>query len=142
MAQTEFLSDSLWACISVDADASVVRTAAVAYVTSASQVPFREGDTLVVDASDQAVTTGKTCAELLQHLFSRGVHLYSLGALHAKVYVFDRVVVVGSCNLSESSRTRLREAAIRTDDQYTVSAARNFTKSFGKAQFRSIKPLS
>lgn len=126
MPHTEFLSDGLWARISVDADASTIRTAAVAYVTSTSQVPFRGGDTLVVDASDQAVTTGQTSAELLQDLFSRGVHLYSLRSLHAKVYAFDGVVIVGSCNLSESSRTRLREAAIRTDDQYTVNAVRSF----------------
>ncbi len=126
MPHTEFLSDGVWARISADADASTNRSAAVAYVTSASVVPFRGGDTLVVDASDQAVITGQTSAELLQDLYSRGVHLYSLKSLHAKVYAFDGVVVVGSCNMSESSRTRLREAAIRTDDHYAVRAVRNF----------------
>ncbi|UUZ73318.1 phospholipase D-like domain-containing protein [Polaromonas sp. P1(28)-8] len=137
MPGTEFLSDDLWARISMDAQASVNRMAAVGYVTDASQVPFRDGDTLVVDASDRAVTTGLTNAELLQELLSSGVHLYSLPSLHAKVYVFDDIIFVGSCNLSHSSRTALHEAAIRTVDSNSALGVRQFFQ----ALLRSAEPI-
>ncbi|MCW5642066.1 MAG: phospholipase D family protein [Rhodoferax sp.] len=137
MPVTDFLSNNLWARISMDAQASINRMAAVAYVTDASQVPFRDGDTLIVDASDRAVTTGLTNAELLQELFSSGVHLYSLPSLHAKVYAFDDVVFVGSCNLSHSSRNVLREAAIRTVESNAVLEVRQFFQTL----LRSAEPI-
>lgn len=83
------------------------------------------------------MTTGLTNAELLQELLSSGVHLYSMPSLHAKVYAFDDVIFVGSCNLSHSSRTALREAAIRTIDSDAVVGVRQFFR----ALLRSAEPI-
>src|SRR5688572_22041220 len=81
--------------------ASSERKAAVAYVTSDQYVEFKEDDLLVVDASDMAIACGETDREVLTRAFSRGVRLYSLPDLHAKLFVFDDTAVIGSANLSE-----------------------------------------
>ncbi len=43
------------------------------------------------------------------------------------------IVIVGSCNLSHSSRTRLREAAIRNSDQGVVLGVRQFIQGLQQA---------
>jgi len=136
MPHNEFLSDSLWGRISADRATSHRCDAAVAYVTSATHILFRKGDTLVVNASDSAITTGQTSAQLLQTLLQRGVDLYCLPSLHAKVYAFGDIVFVGSCNLSDNSRTRLLEAAIRTDDPAISHAALDFLKQLRQSAYK------
>ena len=47
---------------------------------------FKKSDVLIVDASDETIASGGTSATLLAALLRRGVKLYSVTGLHAKVY--------------------------------------------------------
>jgi hypothetical protein len=59
-------------------------------------------------------------------LIGKGVRVYSVSNLHAKVFVFGRQVFTGSTNVSHRSANDLVEAALRTTDRKAVSAARKF----------------
>jgi hypothetical protein len=116
----ELHSDALWKTIRRLARKSSVKRAAVAYVTSDDMVRFGDGDILVTDASDAAIAGGQTDAEVLVRAFDRGVRLYHLDGLHAKVMLLDGVAVIGSANLSASSASSLVEAAWVTDHPTAV----------------------
>ncbi len=111
------------------ASAATVRRAAVAYVTS-DEVQFREGDSLVVDASNRAIACGETDARVLRKAFDRGANLYSLTDLHAKLLVFDDTAVIGSANLSGSE---LIEAAVITTDHVIVSGVASLIAEMSRA---------
>jgi hypothetical protein len=114
----------LWDVITGLSGASAHRHAAVAYVTDDSALRFEEGDTLIVDASPGAVRMGLTSAKLLKKAFDDGAEVFSCPGLHAKILVLDRTAVIGSANISQSSKDLL-EAAVVTDNPSLVSAARN-----------------
>jgi phosphatidylserine/phosphatidylglycerophosphate/cardiolipin synthase-like enzyme len=112
----------LWNQIRILADGCARKAAAVAYLTTEQSVRFNKGDLVIVDASDEVIKAGATSARLLAALRTRGVDLYSLAGLHAKVMVLDQTVVVGSANLTTNS-TKLAEAAIITDSPALVASA-------------------
>ena len=124
MSGTELLASDLWPRLLVEAGRSQVRTCAVAYVTDASLLPLGRGDLLVVDASDESISEGRTSAQSLQLLFGRGVSIHSLAKLHAKIYAFDRAAIIGSANLSRSSREQLVEAAVISVEQSLIQQAK------------------
>lgn len=130
---TEFLGSNLWDRLANLARSSHIRFAAVAYVTDTTIVPFGQGALLVVDASDECISGGQTSALALAKLFERGVGLYSLKHLHAKVFVFESATVVGSANLSSTSRTLLHEAAFLSEDIGTINAAKSYIESLAAA---------
>lgn len=123
-----FLGDDLWHQLRDLARKARTRVAAVAYVTDSDAVPFGNGDLLVVDASDASIAGGSTSANALARLFERGVRLYSLKGLHAKVYVLDGAAIVGSANLSSMSQDHLAEAALLTTEPAAVEKARRHIK--------------
>jgi hypothetical protein len=127
------LSDNLWPEITRLARKAKRRLAAVAYASSVEHITFRGGDMLVVDASDSTVKARQTSRDLLAAAVRAGAGVYHCPGLHAKVFVFDRVAVVGSANLSRSSAADLIEAAVVTDDPSTVSAARQFIERLADA---------
>ncbi len=120
-----FESTSLWQEIDRCARNSRAKSVAIAYFTE-NGIGLREGDRLVVDASDRAVKSRQTDRELLTQLVSQGVRVFSFPGLHAKVMVFDSIAIVGSMNSSHSSRHHLQEAAIVSDELATVNSARFF----------------
>ena len=61
-----FLADNLWDEIGRLARKRSKKFAAVAYVTSEVKVRFLRSDTLIVNASDNAIRTGQTSAHLLE----------------------------------------------------------------------------
>ena len=107
------------------------RLAAVAYFTSEKNVKFKKNDVLIVDASDEVVASGGTSAKLLSSLYERGVKLYSVRGLHAKVYLFDQTAVIGSANLTGNSMN-LIEAAVVTDRPDAVAGASYLIESLRK----------
>lgn len=121
---TYVLGATLWPTITREARTSKSRAAAVAYVTDVGALPFSRGDTLVLDASEHAIKSGSTDVKILETLLERGVKLYSMPNLHAKVYVFDNTAIVGSSNLSHNSRNLLRECALLTHENQAVNEAR------------------
>ena len=126
---TAFRSVGVWPEIT-----KVVRTsrhrcfAAVAYFGkgASKQLPLPKGSRLVVDASERAVATGQTCPADLAKLLSRGVTVYSVPNLHAKVFVVGKAAFIGSANVSNNSANTLIEAVIRTTETGAVAAARKF----------------
>ena len=105
------------------------RLFAVAYVSNEGHIGFRRNDVLICDASDRAIKTGETSAHLLQSLCRKGVELRSISDLHAKVAVFGRYALIGSCNLSVSSARYLTELALLSDRKQVVAQATAFIYS-------------
>ena len=118
------LSQKLWTEIHAAAQKAQARKAAIAYVTQ-DLIGFRNGDVLVVDASDRAIGCGETDAPLLRKLKNDGVLLYSCGDLHAKVLLLGEMAVISSGNMSNSS-SRLVEAAVLTNHPSIVSGIASF----------------
>jgi hypothetical protein len=125
-------SNTLWDEIESLSQPRQKKMAAVAYVTDDGAVQFGKGDLLVVDASDSAITSGQTSAALLKNALQNGVELYSSPHLHAKVMLFGSTAVVGSSNISKSSRRSLVEAGIITDQPSVVSKARQLIQQLKK----------
>jgi hypothetical protein len=76
-------------------------------------MPLRAGDSLVCDASPTAIKSRLTSAQALLEYDKRGVAIYSLQGLHAKVICSQSFAWVGSTNASKNSRDNLIEASLR-----------------------------
>lgn len=124
---SRLLGSTLWTEIAALVSGSP-KTAAVAYVSSDAIVAFGAGDTLIADATDEAIGAGLTRARVLKDAIDRGATIYSCPDLHAKVMVLGNTAIIGSCNLSSNSANVLAEAAWVTDDPPAVSAARAFVR--------------
>jgi hypothetical protein len=83
---------------------------------------------LVVDASEGAVKSGQTCPAELKKLQKRGVIIYRIPNLHAKIVAFDKDAFIGSANVSNRSATALIEAVVQTNDPGLVRSARTFVR--------------
>jgi len=105
--------------------------AAIAYFSQkgATLLPFRKGDTLVVDLSIPSVRAGRSDPREIEKLIRRGVAVFSRGNPHAKVIATDRETLVGSANASGRAANLLDEAAILTSDAAAVRRARDFVQS-------------
>jgi hypothetical protein len=98
------------------------RQVAIAYVTR-DLIGFRDGDTLICDASKRAIRSGQTDAKLLLTLHNNGVAIYSTEGLHSKVILFGRHAILGSANMSGSG---LIEASVVTDNPQITSGIASF----------------
>jgi len=126
---TTFLSREIWPQLTKTVRGSPRRCAmAVAYFGAGASrlLPISVGSRLVVDASERAVASGQTCPADLLKLLRRGVAIFSVPNLHAKVFVVGPVAYIGSTNVSSRSESQLVEAAIRTTERRAVRAARQF----------------
>jgi hypothetical protein len=126
---TAFRSLGVWPEITKTVRASQKHCfAAVAYFSAGAskRLPLPKGSRLVVDASERAVSTGQTCPDDLRKLLIRGVAIYSVPNLHAKVFVVGKTAYIGSANVSNNSASQLIEAVIRTTDPGVITAAREF----------------
>lgn len=129
---TEFLGTNIWPVITAEAKRFDGKSlVAVAYFGSgaAKRLPLKKGSILVVDASDKAVKSGQTNPAELIKLRKKGVRIFSMSNLHAKVFVFGGVAFVGSTNVSENSEDVYSEASIRSRQASVVSGARQFVRS-------------
>lgn len=128
---TEFIGDKAWARLR-RANRKSRRPAAVAIAYfgegGAQRLPLKKGSRLVIDASEAAVKNGQTCPEDLLELQKKGVRIFSIPNLHAKVYVFGSQAFVGSANVSSHSENALLEAMVRITDRTAVSSACEFVK--------------
>jgi hypothetical protein len=122
-----FVSADLWRMITALARRKGPRAAAVAYLGTGARklLPLHDGDVLVVDLSDRAVSSGLTNPHEVLWYLGRGVRVFTKAGLHAKVFVLGRTVVVGSANVSRNSRDALVEAAVlSTDDSVRTSTTK------------------
>jgi hypothetical protein len=129
---TSFITQHLWPQITSEARRCGKHCAvAVAYFGAGASrlLPISAGSRLVVDASERAVMSGQTCPAELLKLVKRGVNIFSVPNLHAKVFVLGNNAFIGSANVSGRSAAQLVEAALRTTEPQAVRAARNFVRS-------------
>jgi len=108
------------------------RLAAIAYLGDNAPYllgEFGPNDIVVCDASDGSIKSGSTSRKALNDLVQRGVHVYSLGNLHAKIICIGQTAVVGSMNASASS-TSMHEAAVLLRSDKDVQASRLLIKRF------------
>ncbi len=105
--------------------------AAIAYFgqKGATLLPFRKGDTLVVDLSIPSVRAGQSDPREIEKLLDRGVEVFTRSNLHAKIIATERETLVGSANASGRAEKVLDEAAILTSDPAAVRRARDFVAS-------------
>ncbi len=136
----ELLTSNLWKLVRQKAKNSKKKTCAIAYVTDDRHIKFGNGDTLIADASDDAIAAGQTDATLLERAFKRGANLYSLQGLHAKVLVLDSIAIVGSANLSVGSESKF-EAAMQTDNPTVVSSAKTLVSDLSKQATKIDQPF-
>jgi hypothetical protein len=134
MARTknQLLTTDIWKSITSAAKNSRKPSyVAVAYFGQGASklLPLRANSRLVVDASDNAVKAGQTHPADLKHLQRRGVVIYSVANLHAKIYVFDSIAFVGSANVSNNSAGTLIESMVRTTDPGIIRSAKLFVDS-------------
>lgn len=146
---TEFIDDSIWHRLR-QAAKKCRRPAlvAVAYFGrgAAKLLPLRRGSRLVVDASELTVKQGLTCPADLLKLQKRGVRIFSVKNLHAKVFIFGGQAFIGSSNASRHSASRLKEAVLRTTEREAVNAAKAFVlemckDELGPESLKSLKKL-
>ena len=119
------ITGDIWKQVCSHARAAKRRLVAVAYVTTDGHMGFKRNDVLICDASKRAIRGGETSARLLHTLSRRGIEIRSRPALHAKVAVFGRWALVGSCNLSSTSAD-LTELALLTDRKQVVAQTTAF----------------
>ena len=127
----QLVTENIWPQISQSARESGNSHVAVAYLGKGAfdQLPLTAGSVLVVDASEASVVSGSTNPfEILRYLDS-GVKVFSRSGLHAKVYVFNNQVWIGSANVSENSRFNLVECMAHSKDQSVVKEAIKFVES-------------
>ena len=127
--RTTFVSQNIWSQLTKAARGSRKPCAvAVAYFGSgaSSLLPLVRNSRLVVDASERAVASGQTCPADLIALVERGIAVYSVPNLHAKVFVLGNAAYIGSTNVSGRSASQLVEAIVRTTEPGAVRAARQF----------------
>ena len=85
---TILVSQGIWPTLTKTVRGSRQRCAvAVAYFGKGARhlLPLSKGSSLVVDASERSVASGQTCPADLLTLVKRGVVVYSVANLHAKV---------------------------------------------------------
>ena len=130
--KSEFIAKNIWREITRSAKgAKKPSWVAVAYFAQGASrlLPLTRNSRLVVDASEGAVSSGQTCPFDLDKLMKRGVSIYSVPNLHAKVYVFDEIAYVGSANASNRSATHLIECVIRSLESGVIKNAKRFIQS-------------
>jgi hypothetical protein len=132
------LSKELWKEIRAYASRARRRKVAISYVTN-DLIGFRNGDILVVDASQWAIKFGETDAQVLLNLQRKGVQLFDCRDLHAKTVLLDDVAFVSSGNMSKSSAKKLVEAGILTDHVAVVSAVASFIEQL-QDQSKALTP--
>lgn len=74
---------------------------------------LKRGDILVCDASEQAIKQQLTSIRALRTYYRKGVEIFSIQGLHAKVISSPTSAWIGSANASRNSRDHLIEASIR-----------------------------
>ena len=89
-------------------------------------LPLQSGSVLVTRFEKSAALAGQLCPDEVISWLKSGVRVFNDPALHAKIYVFGAYALIGSSNASKTSRDRLKEACVETNDITIVKGARRF----------------
>ncbi len=88
-----------------------------------------DGSWLLTRCDLQSARAGQVSGKNLVVWQRRGVRIFNLQALHAKVFAFSGAAFIGSSNASETSRDRLVEAGVWTTDKALVKHAWDFVEA-------------
>jgi hypothetical protein len=143
----EFLGSRIWTAIERFANVHP-KTVAVAYFSLPTPLHLRKGDVVITNASAAAVKSGQTSAPELLKAATRGVKIYSVPSMHAKVLYTRRAALVSSANLSLSSRS-LNEAGILVSEprvlaqvgQYLGALRRQAKRPLRLSELRALAAL-
>lgn len=91
-------------------------------------LPLLKKSVLVACINAASARAGHVSPRDLVAMHRRGVQLFDNPHLHAKVYVFPRAAVIGSSNISKSSRYNLEEACVLIRKPDLVREARELVK--------------
>jgi len=133
MSTINLITKNIWPELTNTVKGSRVKSiVAVAYFgqSGANMLPLSKGSILLVDASITALKNGQTCPDELLKLYYKGVHIYSLENLHAKLFVIGNTLYCGSANVSGNSANRLKETLLKTTDKDAIADAKVFINSF------------
>ena len=129
---TKLITEKVWFELTSAVKKSRTKSlVAVAYFAkgAANMLPVKKGSILVVDASEKAVKCGQTCPAELIKLYTKGVRIFSYENLHAKLFIVNNALYIGSTNVSGSSSQRLKEVLLKSTDKKTIADAKNFIES-------------
>lgn len=91
-------------------------------------LPLAPGSVLVACINKASALAGHVSPKDLVAMRRRGVQLFDNPRLHAKVYAFPRAAVIGSSNVSRTSRNELEEACVLLQDPVLVRQARELVQ--------------
>ncbi len=137
----QFLNnDHLWQEIKKQAGKSKSLHAAVGYIgrNPLLVIKWPKNSVVIADLSENAIRSGASSARGGLSLLKKGVKLYQLQFLHAKIYVFDKSAIVCSANLSESS-ARLYESGVLITEDKKVREIRSYVRALINANKNSFK---
>lgn len=135
--KTTLIAGDVWPQLSAAAKSTTRPSyVAVAYFSehASKLLTLRPNSWLVVNASRAAIQSGQTHPATLLKLVQRGVRVYSVSDLHAKVFVFGKRAFVGSANVSRSSSQSMIEAMVVTTERGAVTEARDFVSGLCKEE--------
>jgi hypothetical protein len=131
--KNKLITEDVWQSLTKKVNDTKTKSyVAVAYFGqgAANMLPLNSGSILLVDASETAVKCGQTCPAELLKLYKKGVEIYSLPSLHAKIYVLGKTLLVGSANVSYNSSNVLYETLLSTTDINAVKNAKDYILKF------------
>ena len=96
---------------------------------AAKMLPLNAGSILITRFELSAISAGQVCPQDVLELLHRGIRVFNSPSLHAKIYLFPKVVVLGSSNASHTSRDRLLEACVETNEPRILAQARSLLMS-------------
>jgi hypothetical protein len=129
---TTFISQNVWPQLTraVRATKQPCDVAVAYFGTGAPKLlPLPKRSRLVVDASDRAVGSGQTNPSDLLVMMRRGVQVFTVPNLHAKVYVLGKGIYLGSANVSNHSANQLLETLLHSTDPAVSASARKYVRS-------------
>ncbi|MCS3801455.1 phospholipase D-like domain-containing protein [Niastella sp. OAS944] len=121
----QFLTGDIWKQANKYLVNQHEKTACIAYITS-NKLKLSNGDSLICDASDYAIKYGQTSAKIIMSYYNKGVKVFSNGALHSKMLLTEKLLIIGSANLSQNSAEKLTESSILTDSDVLIAQAKVF----------------
>lgn len=132
----ELITENVWRHIQKYSKIKSNKYVAVAYLGKGASklLPLDSGDVLVVDASVNSIKSGRTNPYELESYLKKGVEVFSYENLHAKVFVFGHIALIGSANVSNHSENVLTECMVTVKSPKIVSEARGFIKSLAREQ--------
>lgn len=121
----------VWSRLSVLARRSKGAFVAVPYFGSGASklLPLKKGSTLVVKFDQEAVRCGQVNPKEVIRLINKGVDVHACANLHAKVFVFGDIAIVGSANVSSSSANSLIEACVEVRARRFAATCQRFVES-------------